>query len=273
MTHAWLPRTTCDESCVRIEPADAWVRMVRIARATVRTILVVTLLPAIPLLAIPQPGQGRAIRLYCRLMLRCMGVRITKSGSPIRNVPGVLVVSPHVSWVDALVIYAVMSGAFVAKAELTVWPGLSLIARLMNIIPIDRARLRRLPEVVAAVAERLRSGQTVVAFPEGTTWCGLAHGEFRPAIFQAAIDAGRPVQPLRLSYHHRDGLPSTIPAFVGDDTLLTSFLRVVAARSVVTHVHVEELQLPGEHRRDLALRCQKAIRDTAEPRPEHALAA
>ena len=31
-----------------------------------------------------------------------------------------------------------------------------------------------------AVARRLRAGQTVVAFPEGTTWCGLAYGLFRP---------------------------------------------------------------------------------------------
>ena len=61
--------------------------------------------------------------------------------------------------------------------------------------------------MVCAVADRLRAGQTVVAFPEGTTWCGLAYGPFRPAMFQAAVDAGRPVQPLRLTYHHRDGQP------------------------------------------------------------------
>ena len=122
---------------------------------------------------------------------------------------------------------ALMSGNFVAKAELIEWPGLSVLARVMNIIPIERAKLRRLPDVVDAVTARLRAGQTVVAFPEGTTWCGLAYGPFRPAIFQAAIDAGRPVQPLRLSYHHRDGRPSTTPAFVGDDTLVSSFLRIV----------------------------------------------
>lgn len=269
-THAWLPRATCDASCVRVEPMA---RVMRIARATVRTALVMTLLPAIPLLAIPQSAQSRAIRWYCRLTLRCMGVRITKSGSPIRNVPGMLVVSAHISWLDALVIAALMPSAFVAKAELTTWPGLGQIARLINVIPIDRARLRRLPEVVDTVAERLRSGRTVVAFPEGTTWCGRAQGPFRPAIFQAAIDADRPVQPLRLSYHQRDGRPSTIPAFVGDDTLLTSLLRVLSARSVVAHVHVAQLQLPGDHRRDLALRCEDAARVAAVQSQEHALAA
>ncbi len=122
------------------------------------------------------PGRSHVQRRYCRLMLRCLGVRITVSGGPIRNLPGVLVVSGHVSWVDVFAIGAVMPGSFVARAELVDWPALGLIARIMKVIPIDRARLRRLPEVVAAVADRLRAGQTVVAFPEGTTWCGLGYG-------------------------------------------------------------------------------------------------
>ena len=119
----------------------------------------------------------------------------------------------------------------------------------MKVIPIERANLRRLPDVVRTIAGRLRAGQTVVAFPEGTTWCGLAYGAFRPAMFQAAIDAGRPVQPLRLSYHHRDGRPSTVAAFVGDDTLMASIRRLVTARRTMVHVQVESLQLPGTARR------------------------
>jgi 1-acyl-sn-glycerol-3-phosphate acyltransferase len=273
MTHAWLPRAMCDVGCVRVEPVGAWRRMVRVLRATVRTLLVVILLPAIPLLAIPQPGRTRAVQLYCRLVLRCMGVRIAKLGGPIRNVPGVLIVSPHMSWIDAMVIYVLVPSTFVAKAELISWPGLGFVARVMNVIPIERTKLRRLPDVVEAVAARLRSGQSVVTFPEGTTWCGLAHGPFRPAFFQAAIDAGRPVQPLRLSYHRCDGRPSTAPAFVGDDTLGRSFARIVSAPTIRAHVHVEALQLPGDHRRDLAQRCQEAVRGTLDLRREHALAA
>ena len=133
------------------------------------------------------------------------------------------------SWVDIFAIGAVMPGRFVARADLVDWIGLGMVARLMKVIPIDRASLRRLPDVVSTVAEQLRAGQTVVAFPEGTTWCGLAYGPFRPAMFQAAVDAGRPVQPLRLSYHHRDGRPSTVAAYVGDDTLMASIRRLVTA--------------------------------------------
>ena len=64
------------------------------------------------------------------MMLRCLGVRITVSGGPIRNLRGVLVVSGHVSWVDIFAIGAVMPGSFVAKAELIDWPALGVLARL-----------------------------------------------------------------------------------------------------------------------------------------------
>ncbi|TRW81543.1 1-acyl-sn-glycerol-3-phosphate acyltransferase [Mycolicibacterium sp. 018/SC-01/001] len=247
-------------------------------RVLLRATLTVLLLPTLPILAVPMPGRSRLQRRYCRIVLRCLGIRITVSGGPIRNVPGVLVVSGHVSWVDIFAIGAVMPGAFVAKAEMVGWPGLGALARLMKVIPIERDNLRRLPEVVAAVAERLSAGRTVVAFPEGTTWCGLGYGPFRPAMFQAAIDAGRPVQPLRLSYHHRDGRASTAAAYIGDDSLLTSIRRLVTAQRTVVHVRVESLQLPGHDRRDLAARCEAAVRGTSAPalraRGEgHALAA
>lgn len=88
-------------------------------------------------------------------------------------------------------------------------------------------------------------------------------------MFQAAIDAGRPVQPLRLTYHHADGSVSTAPAFVGDDTLLRSICRLLTVRRTVARVHVESLQLPGTDRRDLAGRCQSAVGVAAARRAGH----
>jgi 1-acyl-sn-glycerol-3-phosphate acyltransferase len=271
--HSWVPRATCDTSCVHGDTTAS--HSVIVAwRVAVRATFAVMLLSALPLLAIPMPGRSHIQRGYCRMMLRCLGVRITVSGGPIRNLRGVLVVSGHVSWVDIFAIGAVMPGSFVARADLIDWPALGVLARIMKVIPIDRASLRRLPDVVSTVAGRLRAGHTVVAFPEGTTWCGLAYGPFRPAMFQAAVDAGRPVQPLRLSYHHRDGRPSTLAAYVGDDTLLTSISRLVTARRTVVRVQVESLQLPGSSRRDLAARCEAAVRGDASRRGHgHALVA
>lgn len=254
--HPWLPRASCDGGCVPTGAAST--RVIVAMRVVLRVAGALLLAPALPLLVVPLSGLQRR---YCRLMLRCFGIRILVSGGPIRNLRGLLVVSGHVSWADVFAIGAVLPGAFVARADLLAWPAVGLIARICKVIPIERASLRRLPAVVDAVAARLQAGRTVVTFPEGTTWCGRECGPFYPAMFQAAIDAGRPVQPLRLSYHHPDGALSTLPAFVGDDTLLRSMRRLLAGRGMVARVCVESLQLPGTDRRELARRCQAAVRD------------
>ncbi|MDD4866585.1 MAG: 1-acyl-sn-glycerol-3-phosphate acyltransferase, partial [Mycobacterium sp.] len=72
-------------------------------------------------------------------------------------------------------------------------------------------------------------------------------------------DAARPVQPLRLTYHHVDGGLSTAPAFVGDDSLPRSICRVLTVRRILARVHLESLQVPGTDRRALAGRCQSAV--------------
>lgn len=267
--HSWLPRASCDAGCVGAGDVVASRPLRRALRVTLRLTLALLLAPGLPLLAVPLPGRTRVQRIYCRLVLRCLGVRITVTGNPIRNLSGVLVVSPHMSWLDVFAIGSVLPGSFVARADMFTGPATGIVARFLKIIPIERSSLRRLPGVVDAVARRLRAGQTVVAFPEGTTWCGRDRGAFYPAMFQAAIDAGRPVQPLRLTYHHVDGSPSTVPAFVGDETLLSSIRRLLVVPRTLARVHVESLQLPGTDRRALAGRCQSAVGAGTDRRAGH----
>ena len=305
--HAWLPRATCDTGCLRAGSSEASRRLIVVLRVTLRIGLALLLAPALLLVAVPLPGRSHAKRVYCRLLLWCLGVRITVSGGPIRNLPGVLVVSDHMSWLDIVTIAAVLPttgwrtvpASFVGRADVAANLAVRMLACIIKVIPIDRASLRQLPGVVDTVAARLRAGQTVVAFPEGTTWCGApgddagreaargggassreaargrggrlcpGAGRFYPAMFQAAVDTGRPVQPLRLRYYHRDGRVSTVPAYIGDDTLLRSIGRLLVARRTVAQVYVESLQLPGADRRELARRCQAAIRTTTASYPDH----
>lgn len=267
--HSWLPRASCDAGCVGAGDVATPRRLRVTLRVALRLMLALLLAPGLPLLAVPLPGRARAQRIYCRAVLRCLGVRITVTGNPIRNLRGVLVVSPHMSWLDVFAIGSVLPGSFVARADMFTGRATGVVARILKVIPIERSSLRRLPGVVDAVARRLRAGQTVVAFPEGTTWCGLDRGAFYPAMFQAAIDAGRPVQPVRLTYHHVDGSPSTVPAFVGDETLLSSIRRLLVVPRTLARVHVESLQLPGTDRRALAGRCQSAVGAATARRAGH----
>lgn len=258
--HPWFPRTSCDDRCVQT-PGGHWGESTLAAIRQVRRITVAAvLLLMMPVLAAPLPSRVHARRWYCRAFLRALGLRITLSGRILGQPGGVLVVSNHVSWLDVFAISAVIPGNFVARADLVDWPAVGLAARLAKVIPIERSSLRQLPGVVSEVGDRLRQGKTVVAFPEGTTYCGRDHGQFRPALFQAALDAARPVQPLRLTYHHRDGSPSTVTAFLGDDRIWASLKRIARARRTVVHVQARRLELPRGARRELAARCESAVR-------------
>ena len=159
--HSWLPRACCGPECVRAGAVPGGRKVWVAVRVGVRTALVLTLLPALPVLAIRMPGRTRLQRGYCRLVMRCLGVRITVSGGPIRNLPGVLVVSGHVSWLDIFTIGAVLPGSFVAKSELTDWRALGVLARVMKVIPIDREDLRIVCRVLTGTPFRGRIPATV----------------------------------------------------------------------------------------------------------------
>lgn len=261
--HAWLPRTSCGDLCIASGLGAAGHRALRILRAVRRITVAAIVLVVLPALAIPMPGHRYVKRSYCRMLLRSLGVRIAMSGGPVRNLRGMLVVSNHVSWTDAFAIGALLPGSFVARADLVDWPAVGWIARLAKVIPIERRHLRALPDVVSTAAGHLRDGRTVIAFPEGTTFCGRDFGRFRPALFQSAVDAARPVQPLSLRYRHCGGDHSTVTAFLGEDSLWESVKRIACARSVIVEIDVLPLELPGSERGELAARCEAAVNGQA----------
>jgi len=155
----------------------------------------------------------------------------------------------------------------VAKREVRRWPVIGVLASAAGTVFVDRARPKSLPGTVTAVAAALRGGAVVAAFPEGTTACGRAAGRFRPALLQAAADAGAPVQPVALSYRWADGRRTTVAAFLGADSLLRSVRRVVAAPGLTVGVRLTPalFPAPGASRRVLARAAEAAVR-VAEPR-------
>jgi 1-acyl-sn-glycerol-3-phosphate acyltransferase len=168
------------------------------------------------------PGQWLALRLdvrlarklpriYHRLVLRVIGLRIREFGSPTRLGP-VLVAANHSSWLDICVIASRLEAAFVARADMRRWPGVGLLAALARSVFVDRSRRADVAKAAAAIAERMIAGETIVLFPEGTTSDGNRVLPFKPSLIHAArhlADAGRPlrVQPLAIAYLASNGLP------------------------------------------------------------------
>jgi 1-acyl-sn-glycerol-3-phosphate acyltransferase len=271
--HAWMPTSPCGPGC--IEPIDE----VGTAQVLARLLGVAGLLVSFPVLNIATPRSRREHlqRRYARTLLSCLGMqlrvvdnRVTEQGAATETSDarfadpgeGALIVAGHIGWTDVVVMAAVQPLGFVARADMVDWPLLGGLAKLMRVIPIERERLRELPGVVTRLGERLTAGDRVAVFPEGTTWCGRAYGSMRPALFQAAVDTGISVQPVRLRYVDAHGVQSTMAGFVGIDSFGTSAKRVLRSRGMIAEVVLEPLEYPGLDRRDLARRCEQAVRGT-----------
>ena len=247
----WQPVSGCGDQCR--DGADppaarglAALRMVTLAGVLIGGFLLVPLLRGTAL-------RGTALRTLARAMLAVLGIKLVKQGPALR--PGSLLAANHVSWLDILALLAVAPVRLVAKGEVGAWPGIGVLAGLSGAIFIDRSRPKALPATVAEVTAALRAGRSVAAFPEGTTFCGASRGRFRPALFQAAIDAGAPVVPAAICYD------TTAAAFIGDDTLWDSIRRVAALRSLtVTLVTAPALRPTADaDRRTLARAAQSSL--------------
>ncbi|WP_328432489.1 lysophospholipid acyltransferase family protein [Streptomyces sp. NBC_00453] len=256
----WLPSAPCTPGAC-IEPTGS---ATAVPRAVLRMAAVVVLVLAGIVLS-PLGGRipAELVRRWSRWVVRAAGVQIRITGAAAPT-GGLLLVANHISWLDIPLLAAVRPARMLAKAEIRHWPVAGPVAARASLF-IDRDRLRALPDTVARIADELRDGSAVAVFPEGSTWCGRAQGDFRRAVFQSALDAGVPVQPVRLQYRIAGGTPSTAPAFIGNDSLLASVWRVVTARGLVAEVDVQQPIAPGSHhdRRSLAHAAQPPA--TAQP--------
>lgn len=259
-----MPHSPCGPECVRTAPEASVLLM------AARIVGFGAVLASFPLAHVLTPRRRRPAlqSRYARTLLHCCGirVRVIDNRAPGDTPSGVLVVAPHIGWTDVMALSAVEPTSFVARADLIDWPVLGAVARKVRVIPIERERLRALPGVIGEIAVRLRAGERVGIFPEGTTWCGRAHGHLRPALFQAAVDTGTPVQPIQLRYLDADGAVSTVPAFVGIDTMADSIRRVLRSRGVVAELTLQPTVPPGTDRHELARRCERAIADSGVDR-------
>ena len=261
----WQPSAPCTpRACIAVTASAT-----AVPRAVLR-LAAVTALVLTGVVLTPLGGRIPAewVRRWCRWIVRAAGVRVRITGTTAPT-GGLLLVANHISWMDIPLLAAVRPARMVAKSDIRDWPVAGPVAARGGVLFIDRHRLRALPGTVARIAEALRAGQAVGVFPEGSTWCGRAQGTFRRAVFQAALDADVPVQPVHLRYRLAEGSVSTAPAFIGDDSLLASVWRVVTTRGLIAEVEVRRLIPPGSHpdRRTLARAAQPG--PTAQPAWTH----
>ena len=200
-----------------------------------------------PLLS--QPTRNRINRLWSRNLLRIAGLRLRVMGEPIEAEvastgiagwsSGRLLLANHISWIDIFSINATVPTRFIAKAEIGRWPLVGLLVSLAGTLYVERGRRHAVHAINQKVAERLKQGETVGVFPEGTTTDGSLLLPFHANLVQPALDVGGEIRPVALRYTQR-GAPTLAAAYVGDDSLVGSLWRIVTTPGL----QVEVIWLP-----------------------------
>lgn len=263
--HSWYPTSPCGDDCHTGDvaatsaagPLLIAARLLRLA-----TVTVTVLAAGLAVTPLPRLLRRAYLRWAAQALLSAVGVRmLVDDRRPFASNGRGLVVANHISYLDILAVAAVTPAHFVAKSDVAAIPGIAGLARRLGVITIDRGSLRRLPDTVGRAVDGLHGDSSVAVFPEGTTWCGRGRGTFRPAFFQAAIDAGVPILPIGLHFTVDDRL-TTVAGFIGDDGPADTLRRVLGTRGLTVHVCVHEPQLPVTDRRSLAATCEALIART-----------
>lgn len=152
---------------------------------------------------------------------------------------GVLVAN-HLSYLDILVFSSILPCTFVSKSEVGSWPVIGWLTRRAGTILVRRDVKSHVGEVNEAIAERLRKGELVVFFPEGTSTDGNKVLPFHSSLFEAAVEQGYPIHAAQLSYHADDADVATHVCYWGDMTLAPHAWKLFGVKRVHARVRFAE---------------------------------
>ena len=120
----------------------------------------------------------------------------------LENIPeeAVLFVSNHQSYFDIGVFlgYIPKPMGFVAKAELSKIPVLKRWMEEIRCVFLDRSDIRKSAKAITDGIEILKSGRSLVIFPEGTRSQGAQMLDFKAGSFKLATKAKVPIVPVSI---------------------------------------------------------------------------
>ena len=207
-----------------------------------------------------QPAKEARVQAWALVMVRLAGIELAVSGVPIAVGPALLVAN-HLSWLDIVVMHASRYCRFVSKADIGRWPLVGTLAAGAGTLYIERESRRDAHRVVHHMTERLRLGEVLAVFPEGTTGDSISLKPFHANLLQAAISADVPVQPLALRFVDADtGKTCFAPRYIDDDSIFVSIWETLNVRHLRAEVIFGEPQrCDGRDRRSWAAALQQDV--------------
>jgi 1-acyl-sn-glycerol-3-phosphate acyltransferase len=139
------------------------------------------------------------ITRWARAIMAVIGIRLrTEVRSAVPQDQPVVLVANHQNMLDILTCAVGVPRAhgFAAKADLKSMPFIGAVLRSSPSVFVNRSSPRRAVESVREAAEVIRSGNSVLVYPEGSRSFGPEMGSFRRGAFLLAVEAGVPIVPV-----------------------------------------------------------------------------
>jgi 1-acyl-sn-glycerol-3-phosphate acyltransferase len=137
-------------------------------------------------------------RVWSRITLWSAGVNVVVH-NPERTAGGEprIYMSNHLSWFDIPTLAGVLPRyKFVAKAELFKVPVFGPAIRAIGMVPLDRQNRKAAFAAYDVAVGKIREGNSVVVFPEGSRGMDYPIRPFKKGPFVLAIAAGVPIVPV-----------------------------------------------------------------------------
>jgi 1-acyl-sn-glycerol-3-phosphate acyltransferase len=143
---------------------------------------------------------------FGRSIIALVGCKVTVKGR--ENIPrkgGVCFVANHESFFDVVMLlaYSKRRIGFVAKKEFSYIPLLNLWILLVGGVFVDRKNPRRALRSIHKGAEKIKKGNAIMIFPEGTRSRGRGVLPFKTGAMKLAVLSEQPIVPVAITgaYH------------------------------------------------------------------------
>lgn len=219
-------------------------------------------------------GGGKAVEAraqwltrWSRRTLRLLHVRVQAEGSlPDSG----MVACNHLGYLDIVVLASLRPFFFVSKADVKGWPVLGTLAQLAGTLFVSRERRTEVGRFNLELAERLRHGQPVVLFPEGTSSDGRQVLPFRSPLLAPVADGESPVTPAWLGYGLIDGSVADEVCYWRDMVFLPHFVNLLSKKEIQARVVFGKPLPGGTDRKQLAVELRERVAHLSRPAPSGA---
>ena len=140
-------------------------------------------------------------KVFFKGLVKIFGIKLNIKGRKSKK--NVLFVSNHISYLDIFVLGSSVDGLFVAKSEIDSWPFINKMCALGRTIFVNRNDIRKVKGQMNRITSTLKSGYSVILFPEGTSSDGSKVLPFKTSLLGVIEDKNPQefhLQPISITY-------------------------------------------------------------------------